>query len=420
MESAAEAQQLAAVAAALELRDVASVARLTRAATITAVCEAGCTALAAFAANRSELTSEESEHAVKALLCAMQLQPMSVGVQQQGCRGLGFLCKTSAESRAVAGANGAIEAVSFVMRAHMENSDAIHAACCALASLTNSSKENCGRAHRAGALDALVSVMRAHPTCESVQTSGVLALAHMCVSFARFIDAAVLLGAPEILIDSLRSYPDSIALQHHALGALAALLPAELTVHKDDDGCWAQRAGGALSCVIHALRAHAADECVQSSACTAMYQLVSAQPINAAKALSLGAFPLLANVLGLHHLQHHVVLSCLAALELICEPSDDRVVAQFEDADVQAAICSTLAVLRAHPADLKVQGAACTVLKYLLGIHDTQHEGAAAEAGAMELMVHALREFSDTDLVLWNACTVLSTLAVCAPAQRHR
>ena len=180
MASATEAEQLAAVDEALQQRDYASIARLTRAATTAVVCQAGCRALAVALADDHVPTSEETLHATEALVFALRAQPASAGTQQQGCRGLANLCKLASaaapEARAVVGAGGAVEAVVAILPAHVERADVLDAACHALVCMTKNCPENCGRAHRAGALDAVLQVMRTHPTHEGVQTSCCLML----------------------------------------------------------------------------------------------------------------------------------------------------------------------------------------------------------------------------------------------------
>ena len=72
MASASEAQQLAAVAATLEQCDIASIARLTRASTSAAVCQAGCNAFAERLTEDSCVTSEEMQLVVKALVFSLR------------------------------------------------------------------------------------------------------------------------------------------------------------------------------------------------------------------------------------------------------------------------------------------------------------------------------------------------------------
>ena len=168
MADATEAQQLAAVAAARLQRDVASIARLTRAATSAAVCQASCSALSDILSVKDCLqTLEESQLAAEALLSALHVQPASAGVQCEACLGLALMCIHAAEARAVAGAAGAVEVVAALLQANAEVGDVVDAACTALSGMVWLSSENCGRAHRAGALDALLVAMRAYPTQET-------------------------------------------------------------------------------------------------------------------------------------------------------------------------------------------------------------------------------------------------------------
>ena len=81
-------------------------------------------------------------------------------------------------------------------------------------------------------------------------------------------------------------------------------------------------------------------------------------------------------------------------------------------------MCAALTALRTHPADLGVQCAACGVVKTLL-LDVPELALAAAEAGAMELIAHALCVFSGADMVAIDACFALGVLACRAFAHRH-
>ena len=196
MASASEAQQLAAVAEALQQLDVVSIARLTRDATSLSVCEAGSLALAELSEISllmNALASDEAQVVVEALTSALRKHPASAGAQRVGCRALGNLCGYTRSAEAVstfAGACGAVEAVAAALRTHLESADVQDAACMALANLITGRDScilyhtgNCDRAHRAGAFDDLLDVMHAHLTEAGVQDSGCSALA----SFSRKI-----------------------------------------------------------------------------------------------------------------------------------------------------------------------------------------------------------------------------------------
>ena len=203
MASTFEVLQLAAMAVALQQLDIATIAQLTRAAVSAVVCQAGCCALADVLTDDCCPTSEQpSEQAVTALLSALRAHPATVGVQLEGCRGLGNWCRVSEAARAVAGAGGAFEALESALRAHKEHVDVADIACFALAHLVASSPEFCGKAHRAGTLDALLDVMRTHPTYESLQRRGCLSLGYFCSHLGAPVAAQ--LGVPAVAISALR------------------------------------------------------------------------------------------------------------------------------------------------------------------------------------------------------------------------
>ena len=400
---ASDAQQLTAVAATAVQRDFVSVARLTLAATSLAVREAGCRALVNFlAADYCHLTLEGAQLIVDALVSALHAQPTSAVVQREACRGLAFLgCFSSAEVCALAGQRGAIEAAVTALR-HAENDNVLVSACSALSNLLLHS-ENCGRAHRAGALNALLDVMCAHPTHLCVQISGCVGLEQMCENIEGLPEAAVQLGAPAVIISALRTFPDSSALQANACRALAAVLPAEPTA--DDD---AQHAG-AVSCVVHALRTHPADASVQSGASFALMRRMMHQPVNAAEALQLGAFPLLLKSLQVHSMRADVLRHCFNAASFLVEGV--RSAGMLPKSEAEAVMRASLTAMRTHPACAEVQGAACGLLSEL-SVGKPQLAAAAAEAGAIEAVVHALHAFTNSDVgVCSAACLALGNLA---------
>ena len=292
MASAAEAQQLVVVATALQQRDFGSLARLTRAASSAAVCEAGCMALA-HAAEECSPTLEETQRGVEALACALRAHPANAGVQRQACRGLVFLSKTHSQACVVAGACGVVKAVVTALQTHAENAVVLEAAFHALAKLTSSFPDNCSLAHRCGGLQALLNVLRAQSMHIGVQNGGCMALGQMCILVASLRVESVRLGAPAIVINALRSFPDSSMLQDNGLYALTAMLPDALTVHNDD-----VRYPGVVACVTHALEAHVGNADVQHGACGALFKLTANQPAYIAEALRFGVFPLLVKTLN--------------------------------------------------------------------------------------------------------------------------
>ena len=199
MASATEAEELAALNAAMLQSDMVSIARLTRAATSAAVSDAGCCAFVELLVEGHSPTSEETQHAVEALLVALHAHPTSADVQRHGCRGLGEFCEASGEALALAGAGGAVEAIVTAMQMHAETAGVLGVACFALAQLICRSSERCFRAHSAGALDAILSAMRICSTNLGVQNCGCMALANLCAIVCEARDEAAALGAAAVI-----------------------------------------------------------------------------------------------------------------------------------------------------------------------------------------------------------------------------
>ena len=419
MADASEAQQLVAVEAALQQRDVASLARLTRDATSAAVSEAGCGALAGVLADDDcSPTLEETQYAVKALVSALRAQPTCAAVQQEGYLGLEDWCADSDEARDVAGAGGAVEAVLAGMRAHANAADVMEAACAALGKLMESHSQNSDRAHDAGALDVLLDIMRAHPTHEVVLNNACIALGNTCQNVAAAPAAAVKLSAPALIMNTLQSFPDNSALQAHACFALAATLSSEPTngdsPHID--------AVSYVTGVLRALRQHAADERVLLHACMAILNLLGCKPvhIDAAKAAwRQDAFRLLVNTLKLHKMNPDICERCCAAARnlMLCARGPGTT---FRSSEAEAAMHFTLAALRAHPTHPAMQRSGCSFLSGLLS-EARQLVFVGAEAGVMEAVVHVVRAFLTSDVdVCAAACTSLGNLASDASSLRHR
>ena len=285
MADAAEAKQLAAVVTAVEQRDVASLARLTRAANIAAVSEAGCLALDEILADDFSPTSEETQLAVEVLVSALRAQPACASCS------LRTWCIQVAGARELAGAVGAVEAVLAVLRTHLENAEVMYASCLALGHLFECCPENSGRAHRCGALEAILDTQRAHPMHEGVQVACCLALVHLCDDVEGAPVAAVQLGAPAVISIALQSFPDRSVTQAYACCALAATLPSKPTKHAED-----ALPVDIVSCVTGvagALRCHAADAVVQHHALMAARRLLYCKPVGTVELWRQGAFPLL-------------------------------------------------------------------------------------------------------------------------------
>ena len=405
---ASDVQQLADVAAAKLQRDIASIARLTRAATSAAVCHAGCRALASpgsFLANDCYPTLEETQHAVEALVHALRAHPMSVDVQDVGCLGLGSWTKDSAEARTLAGAVGAVEAVAMTLRNHAGSMHVLDTACYALAILFHTPHENCSPAYHAGAVNALVNAMRTYPTHVGILNCACMVLGQIFEAVNDAAAAAVQLGAPAVIADALRAFPDNSALQANACHALETVLLFEPTV--DDNA----RLPGAVSCVIHALRVHAADELVQLRACMLLTQLTENQPMNAAEAWRLSAFAQLVSILEMHKAQPGVVEQCVyAAQSLVQGVRSAGMTIALSEAEAEAALCAILAAARAHSANVHVQRAAFILIADLT-LRTPQLAVAAAVAGALEAVVHALRAFTNCDVYFYrNICSTLGNL----------
>ena len=285
----------------------------------------------------------------------------------------------------------------------------LNAVCFVLLLLTKACPDSCRRAYRAGALDAMLDIMRAHPL-DGLQNLCCVVLLRMCQVDEAMAAAAMQLGAPAVLIDALRAFPDNIALQAHAYDALAVMLPSEPTADNY------ARLPGAVSCIIHALRSHAAVESVQLHACKVLELLTKNQPGNAAEAWRLGAFPLLISTLEVHKMQPAVLEQCLAAAcDMIYERrSTAGSACTPTPADTKAAVSAFVAAMGAFPARRTFYAVACGLVSKL-AFFDAPLAVAAAEAGAMEAMVHALKSSAP-----WTACWALIHLATNAPNCRHR
>ena len=206
-------------------------------------------------------------------MAAVCAHPTSAGLQEEGFFSLAVWCKAAAEARAVAGACGAFQAAVAALRVHAKSADVVAAACFALPFVALPRSEG----HCVGAIDALLAVLRAHPTHICLQTNACLVLGMMCEVEGAHAAAA---GALAVIINALQSFPDSSILQENACYALAAALPAEPLV--DDHAAWH---ADAVSCTMHALRAHAANEGVQHHACEALYQLQLTMDLSRRQAL---------------------------------------------------------------------------------------------------------------------------------------
>jgi hypothetical protein len=166
-----DAQQLAAVAAALALGDCAAVVQLTRAAATAAVREAGCMALMELAEtklNSPDHTTggaDEMRDVVGALVSTLRAQPVSVDVLHVGLEALRWWCKLSPAHCACAGAAGAVDAVVEALRVDTAEPLLQEAGCFALAMLFAHMSANLRFAASAHAVDALLAAMRAHPSC---------------------------------------------------------------------------------------------------------------------------------------------------------------------------------------------------------------------------------------------------------------
>ena len=351
---------------------------------------------------------------MEALASALRAHPTNAEVQRVGCCGLRFLCHASVEAHAVAGAGGAVEAVATALRMHAQSSDVLAAACFALAYLCLSF-ENYERALLGGAsIEAVLDIMRSHPTHEDLQLSGCMALGCLYATVERaghVPKAALQLRALAVITSALRSFSDSIAMQIGALGALGSVLAKSPAVQ---DGALI---ADTLRYVVRALRPACvqADESVQHRACEVLFRLTKDRPRSAVEAWRLGAFPLLCNILAAHKMQPAYLSDCLlaATILLVGRNEVDSNLPPLSAADAKAATCATLATMRACPAHMLVQKAACALVSELA----VDSAVAAAEAGAMEAMVLVLDAF--TGCVATAACKALGMLAMNAHDHRH-
>ena len=253
-------------------------------------------------------------------------------------------------------------------------------------------------------------------TGKDVQSLGCKVLGHMCLDDAGGVKAAtVQSGALAVIVDALRSFPDDIALQANACYALDSVLPMQPTVRDD------ARHGGAVLHVVRALQSRAAAEYLQFCACAALSRLTAYQPLNAAEAWGLGAFQLLLQTLETHRMSARVQERCLIAADFLVLGVRSAALAVTPSvADANTAVCAAISAVRAHPANLSVQNAACRVVNEI-ALTAPQLAITAAEAGAMEAMVHALRASSvDSHGFYQSACRALANMASQASAYRHR
>ena len=440
----AEAQQLSAVAAALQQRDVASIARLTSAASSTVVCQAGCGALVDVLNADCQLTMEELQHAVEALVSALRAQPTCAGVQQTGCHGLAIWCEAFSDACNVAAAHGAVDAVIAALRAHVQNGDVIGAACFALASLLDRSPENCCFAHGAGALDALMKCEPVH-TAEAAWRQGafqvlvdILALHKMqpvVVDNCCFVATELLVlcarstgtafkptdaeaeAAMRVTIAAMEAHP-----AHHDFQGRGCKLLSELAFNAPQLAVVAAEAG-VMEAVVHVVRAFTNSHVgISRNACIALGKLASVASVLRHRALAAGAVAAVVTLMKTRPLPAQA--EAANTLNWLCTQAPDAC-AHAIRCGVVIPLCDAI---RTHAGVPSLLRHALETLKMLINIDPSVAAEVAANGPSLTGVVVRLLLSSSTldnmpepgDMVLTSlvstACEVLAAIAACGPA----
>ena len=350
--------------------------------------------------------------AVKAVLTVVRTHASRADVQSSAFGALGALVtrdygggSAADANRDAAVAHGAIELVAAALV--VTDADVSCAACSTLHDLIDEVPENVARAQRCGAFESVLEVMRLHTQDVGVQTNGCAVLTTMALE-SSLLAAAGGLGAHAAIIHALERFPADCILQEWGCAALAVLLPA--LPSPDDDA----RHPGAVACVVNALRAHTGAG-VRRHACECLFRLVLPNlPLNREEALRLGAFAALAEVLETHTAHAAVVEECIAALRSLCELMKPRRYGpslSLPAAEACDAIRCVVAAMRANPAMSDIQRHGVYIVTVCISLHVPDCSAAAAEAGAMDVAVAALRTFVANPELSTYACILLARLS---------
>jgi hypothetical protein len=362
---------------------------------------------------------EVGECLVAEVVAIMRTHAGHAELQHQACRLLGALCADdSASCRIAAGAAGAVELVLGTLRATpVDNVRALSSACLAVCNMIGECLPNVERAITAGAVASLVGTLKAHAEPPYLVAVASSALGHIVCAVDATAGAMRAAGVADALLPAMRVHlHDDATLQRVATLLLGRLAPQE------EGDASALRDSVAWSVdIVAAMCAHPGDIDLQRNGCGSLariqFDTEGAQCAAAAAAALVAAMRAHPADVEMHQ------DACYALMRHSGSAATAVVLAVGNTAGVVRAL---VAALRAHPGDERVQARAFGALEHLCiddggrGLMSVRCIEEARAAGALDLVLAAMRTHTASVCVQQEACSLLSALLSRSPAMQSQ
>jgi hypothetical protein len=362
-------------------------------------------------------TGEAAEDAVRAVVPALSRGVQHATLQVAACIALGMLVLEAPATSATAGAAGGVTAVMAALRAHLGNARVQSAACFALAHLVALDAPIRATAVAAGGVTAALAAMTRHAADLKVATHACLALSHLILNHPQSAAEALHGSTVTAVLAAMRAFPADEELQLGCCCVLSHLAGAAGTL---GGACFD---AAVVDAALTAMRAHAGAHALQGHGCTLLTRVLRDDRNADAAWVRRGgeALALITAALRTHQDDVHVLtIGCMALSFVMLYTEDNKRTAGIADA-----IEAVVAAMRAFPAAVNaadmadLQPNALSALANMCrDVRDNQV--AAAAAGALEVIVSAMRMHASNGDVQSAGCLALGTLVGGVPASQTR
>lgn len=349
-------------------------------------------ALAQIAFNCEKYRMELSSNGIIPLIIrGMEQHPQHDKVQMQGCVALSYLSWTNQGNAAQITAHRGYQVVVEAMRNHPNHHEVQEHAARALANITQVSQEDA-----LAALDQIVVSMRRHERCAEVQEETCRAIVTLSLISPANKDRLYDLGAAEAVIAAMRNFPRHQLVQQEACNALAHLAYEHASLNR----VVTELHG--IDLLLAAMRTHLDSPKVQLNACGGLSALAFDNPMAQRQIYELGGVQCVIRAMENFERLRMLELGC-SALGTLAWNTEIK-----EDVAVEA-VPEILKAMRVHEASPLLQKSTCRAISQF-AFNSEKNRHLLAEAGAIPLVVRAMRNHLTTEKLIVHAVKALTYL----------
>lgn len=349
-------------------------------------------ALAQIAFNCEKYRMELSTNGIIPLIIrGMEQHPQHDKVQMQGCVALSYLSWTNQGNAAQITAHRGYQVVIEAMRNHLNHHEVQEHAARALANITQVSQEDA-----LAALDQIVVSMRRHERCAEVQEETCRAIVTLSLLTPANKDRLYELEAAQAVIAAMQHFPRHQLVQQEACNALAHLAYEHASLNRVVTEL------NGIDLLLTAMRTHLDSPKVQLNACGGLSAIAFDNPVAQRQIFELGGVQCVIRAMENFERPRMLELGCSALGTLAWNT-------EIKEQVAVEAVPEILKAMRVHEGSPLLQKSTCRAISQF-AFNSEKNRHLLAEAGAIPLVVKAMRNHLSTDKLIVHAVKALTYL----------